>query len=215
MPAKIWLCGRRLTLAIPGEDGPSLDFINLALDDEYGLRQLPFQPGTILDVGANFGLFSLLAAHYFPKAAIHAYEPNPRIFPDAVANVSLVGATAIQAGVGSHSGLAAIREMGDSRLAQTIPSDSGSIQIVSLRDAIGRMGGALDLLKLDCEGAEWDIFKDVEALRQVRLIRMEYHLTDGRSLDDLTIHAKRLGFHIERLEPNQGFGIAWLSRIVT
>jgi hypothetical protein len=77
------------------------------------------------------------------------------------------------------------------------------------------MGGALDLLKLDCEGAEWDIFKDVEALRQVRLIRMEYHLTDGRSLDDLTIHAKRLGFHIERLEPNQGFGIAWLSRIVT
>ena len=80
MPETIRLHGRRLTLSIPKEVGPRLDFINLALDDEYGLRQLPFQPRTILDVGANFGLFSLLAAHYFPKAAIHAYEPEPTDF---------------------------------------------------------------------------------------------------------------------------------------
>src|SRR5262245_2968893 len=108
MPAKVRLCGRRLTFSIPVEVGPGLDFINLALDDEYGLRQMPFEPRTILDIGANFGLFSLLAAHYFPPATIHAYEPNPRVFPDAAANLALVGATAIQAGVGSRSGLAVI-----------------------------------------------------------------------------------------------------------
>src|SRR5262249_44349858 len=130
-----------------------------------------------------------------------------------VANMALVGATAIEAGVGSCSGLAAIDEKGDSRLAQTRLTDSGSIQIVSLRDAIRRMGGAVDLLKLDCEGAEWDILKDVEGFRRVGLVRMEYHLTDGRSLDDLTMQATRLGFCIERLEPNDGFGIAWLSRV--
>jgi hypothetical protein len=30
-----------------------------------------------------------------------------------------------------------------------------------------------------------DIFQDTEALRTVRLIRMEYHLTSGRRLEDL------------------------------
>ena len=132
-------------------------------------------------------------------------SPNPRIFPDAVTNVALVGATVFPAGVGSRTGLAVMHEMGDSRLAQTILSDSGSIQIVSLRDAIGRMGGDLDLLKLDCEGAEWDIFQDAEPFRRVRLIRMEYHLTDGRSLDDLTRLCLEAGILHRAIRTQSGF----------
>ena len=201
-----------MSLAIPDEAGTGLDFINLALDDEYGLRELPFRPRTILDVGANFGLFSLLAAERFPTAVIHAYEPNPRVFIAARTNLERIKATLFDEGVGSVSGMADIREYGDSRLAQTVVSQSGSIKIVSLRDAISRLGDELDLLKLDCEGAEWDIFQDAEPFRRVRAIRMEYHLMGGRSVDDLIATAQELDFRIERLEQNQGFGIAWLCR---
>lgn len=36
--------------------------------------------GTIIDVGANAGQFALAATQYFPKAAIHAFEPVPDVF---------------------------------------------------------------------------------------------------------------------------------------
>jgi len=213
MPDSLRLCGRVLRLSVPAEVGAGLDFINLGLDDEYGLQDLPFQPRTILDIGANFGLFSLFAAHHCKNAKIHAYEPNPRIFPDAAKNLALISATAFQAGVGSRSGLAEIHERGESRLAQTVVSQQGTIQIIAVRTAIDRIGSVVDLLKLDCEGAEWDIFQDTQAFQKVRLIRMEYHLTDGHRLEDLKVWAEQLGFRIDRLAPNVGFGIAWLSRI--
>lgn len=58
--------------------------------------------------------------------------------------------------------------------------------------------GGIDLLKLDCEGAEWDIFADADAFRRVRLIRMEFHLTEGRTLSEFESRVKDLGFHIDR-----------------
>jgi hypothetical protein len=66
-------------------------------------------------------------------------------------------------------------------------------------------------MKLDCEGAEWAIFRDVEAFAKVRELRMEYHLTEGRSLDDLRAVARGLGFEITHVRENLGFGTAYLS----
>ncbi len=211
MPNFIWLNDRMLEISVPAEAGAGLDFISLALDDEYGLRRMQPRPETVLDIGANFGLFSLLAGHFYCGARIHAYEPNPRTFPFTANNLSAIKGTAFQEGIGARAGFAEIRELGESRLAMTIPSLDGSIQITSLSEAVERIGGAVDLLKLDCEGAEWAIFEDEEAFRRVRVVRMEYHLTEGRDLRDLEKCITKLGFRIDRLMPNRGFGIAWAS----
>lgn len=212
MPESMRLCNRVLKLSLPEEAGQEGVFLYLGLDDVFGLRELPFQPKTILDVGANLGLFSLLAAHYCPMATIHAYEPNPYIFSYTSANLALVGGTAFHAGVGSRPGLAVIRGQGESRLAQTVRSETGTVPIVSLSEAVRRFGMDVDLLKLNCEGAEWEIFEDVGAFPKIRLIRMEYHLTGGRNLDHLIAHAKHLGFNLDRLTPRNDSGYAWLSR---
>jgi FkbM family methyltransferase len=212
LPSAIVLCDRTVELSLPGEPETKLDFIDVALDDEYGLKSLPFEPRTILDVGANVGLFSLFARHYFRSALIHAYEPNPRIFPFAAKNLARVDVSGFQAGLGSHAGFAEICDSRDSRQAQTQLIEKGSVRIDSLGQAIERLNGSVDLMKLDCEGAEWDLFSDLESFRKVRVIRMEYHLTGGRTLGDLRSAIQKLGFAIDRLEPNQGFGIAWMSR---
>lgn len=212
MPNSLRLCNRVLTVSLPDDAGQHQVFLYLALDDVFGLRELPFVPKTILDVGANFGLFSLLAAHYCRNSTIHAYEPNPRIFAHTAANLALVGGTAFAAGVGGRSALAVMRHEEESRLAQTVLSEAGTIPIVSLSQAIGRIGSEVDLLKLNCEGAEWDIFKDARAFRKIRLIRMEYHLTEGRRLDHLAARARELGFRIDRLIPRDASGYAWLSK---
>ena len=66
-------------------------------------------------------------------------------------------------------------------------------------------------MKLDCEGAEWDIFENAAPFEKVRRIRMEYHLVDGKSLEDLKRAAARIGFEIVKLKENSGFGIAWMT----
>jgi hypothetical protein len=66
-------------------------------------------------------------------------------------------------------------------------------------------------MKLDCEGAEWAIFRDAEAFVSVWDLRMEYHLTEGRGLDNLRAAANRLGFEIAQLRERRGFGIAYMS----
>lgn len=212
VPNSLCLCNRVLKLSLPDEAGQHKVFLYLALDDVFGLRELPFVPKTILDVGANFGLFSLLAAHYCGNATIHAYEPNPRIFAHTAANLALVGGTAFEAGVGSRSAFAVMRDDNQSRLAQTVLSEAGTIPIVSLSQAIERIGPEVDLLKLNCEGAEWDIFKDGRAFQKIRLIRMEYHLTEKHRVDNLIACARELGFRIDRLVPKDAFGYAWLSK---
>jgi FkbM family methyltransferase len=212
LPSRIDLCDRTVELSHSGKPETGLDFINVALDDEYGLNSLPFEPRTILDVGANVGLFSLMARHYFRSAVIHAYEPNPRTFPFAAKNLARIDAVGFQAGLGSRAGFAEMCDNVDSRQAQTHLIEKGSVRIDSLQQAIERLNGSVDLMKLDCEGAEWDLFSDLESFRKVRVIRMEYHLTEGRTLDDFRAAIQKLGFVIDRLEPNQGFGVAWMSR---
>lgn len=38
------------------------------------------QSDTILDIGANTGIFAILAKTYQPKAKVHAFEPQPNVF---------------------------------------------------------------------------------------------------------------------------------------
>lgn len=210
LPETFRLNGRTLRVAAPDERGLAYDFMNLALDDEYGLRRLRTPPATILDVGANIGMFSLMSAALFPAAKIHAYEPNPRIQKYAESNLAQVKAELFPEAVGAKAGTGEMCDTGDSRSG--VFTSGGSIKVIPLAEAVRRLGGSVDLLKLDCEGAEWDIFEDAQVFRNIVRIRMEYHLTGGKTLSDLESQASKLGFTMVKLEKNDGFGIAWLDR---
>ena len=69
-------------LALPDDAGTAIAFKDIFLSDVYGLESLPQPPRTILDIGAHAGLFSLAARLHFPDAIIHAYEPNPALWPN-------------------------------------------------------------------------------------------------------------------------------------
>jgi FkbM family methyltransferase len=212
LPERVRAGFKSLRLLAPPERGLAYDFINVWLDDEYGLRAMENKPTKVLDVGANVGLFSVWAAYCFPAATIHAYEPNPRVLAFAQSNLKQVGARLFPEGIGPSSGFAEMQDQPESRLGKVRFGVDKGVTITSLAVAIERMGGSVDLLKLDCEGAEWQIFKDEGPFEHVRCIRMEYHLTDGRTVDDLDRVATGLDYKIAKLVPNTGFGIAWLAR---
>lgn len=188
------------------------DIINLWLDDEYGLKSLGGRVRTIVDVGANIGLFSLIARHHFPGARIHAYEPNPAILEYTAANMAAADVTLFREGVSSKPGLGSPRNLGTSRLNKIVVGDEGEIPVCSMTTVAERLGETVDLLKLDCEGAEWEIFNDAAAFTKVMNIRMEYHLDPEHDLATLANVADKLGFKIIHLSPNDGFGIVWMEK---
>lgn len=212
LPQSVRLGSQAVLLNAPPEPHLAYDFINVLLDDEYGLEQLCGEVASVLDVGANIGLFSVWARCNFPRAVIHGYEPNPRLIELAGCNLRQVNVRLFGEGVGAESGFAVMENNVESRLGQVRFGAKAGIPITALGEAIERIGGSVDLLKLDCEGAEWDIFHDKASFNKVRLIRMEYHLVNNCSIDDLSRWAKEAGFQIDRLRPNNGFGMAWLSR---
>jgi FkbM family methyltransferase len=210
LPRSYYLNGINLSIYAPLEVGLSNDFINLLLDDEYGLKTLKFYPQSIVDIGGNIGLFSQMAGALFPKARIHAYEPNPRIHGYLAKNLSQVGAEFFPEAVGAVGGTGQSMDAGDSRTG--VFEKGGNIPIISFSKVLHRIGGRIDLLKMDCEGGEWDIFQDAEPFQRVAEIRMEYHLVGGKTLSDLKDAAEHIGFEISKLEKNSGFGIAWMTR---
>lgn len=62
VPKHIVYDKRTFKLSLPvTQAGVLSDFVNLVLDDDYGLNSLDDIPNKIVDIGANIGYFSMLA----------------------------------------------------------------------------------------------------------------------------------------------------------
>jgi FkbM family methyltransferase len=127
-------------------------------------------------------------------------------------NLDQGGVNLFKEAIGSKTGFASLVDNSESRLCQIKTGSSQGITIIPLQEAINRIGGQVDLLKIDCEGAEWDIFRNPEPFKSIKAVRMEYHLTEGRIIEDIKEVINKLGFTLEHLEENSGFGIVWFSR---
>lgn len=126
---------------------------------------------TIFDIGANVGLYSLLAARTNPSAQIHAFEPTAAVNEILRTNIALNGfnnITVNNCGIGSDSGEGLLRECrgmdytneGMNYIAKdnlhSQPTDRAVI-LVSLDDYCRSNGiDRIDLLKMDIEGGEYD-----------------------------------------------------------
>jgi hypothetical protein len=70
---------------------------------------------------------------------------------------------------------------------------------------------SIDLLKLDCEGAEWSILPAaVELLPKVKQLCMEYH-NAGLKADWLEQWLKQNGYNVRRT-PGEWNGLLWAWR---
>jgi FkbM family methyltransferase len=210
-PRNVRIAGARREVFHPRDKHLFGDIINLWLDDEYGLESIPRPIETIIDIGANIGLFSIWARHNFPSARIHAYEPNQSIIEYTQRNLVPIDVSVFNAGVTDENVKGELVVKYSSRYGVTRKSAGGTLQFVSICDAIDAMGGAVDLIKMDCEGSEWEIFDKLDAFERVRFIHMEYHLVQGRALDELKKKIEGIGFKIGALRENRGFGIAYLE----
>lgn len=201
LPATISLFNETKGLYLPSEIGVKVAFLELLLDDCYQLSKIPSNITSVLDIGANVGLFGIASRLNFPKAKIHAYEPNLCLEPYLNQQATSAQVSYFLEAIGHSDGFVFLDINADSVLTRSKTDKSGDIPQISFQRAIERLGGKVDLVKLDCEGAEWEIFEDKESWKSVSWLTMEYHLWPNHSHDEVASVVRKLGFRILRQTP--------------
>jgi FkbM family methyltransferase len=177
--------------------------IESVFEDAYQLERIPLsvnEPCRILDVGANVGAFAIAARGRFPRATLHCYEPHSTLEPHLKLQAYAVGAKYYMEAIGREEGYCASDEMQNEILqSESVKimdfTKPGNIKVTSLKTAIERLGGSVDILKLDCEGSEWTILQDRESLNKVKFLTVEFHrLSSDGSFDiydrSIDVHEK-------------------------
>lgn len=135
----------------------------------------------IIDCGANVGVSVLFFKKEHPGARILAFEPDPTIFKVLKKNVELNGLTGVElvnkAVWTTRATIPFAMEGGASgRIGSGNEGNVVKVETISLRDVIDKK---IDLLKIDIEGAEYEVLKDCrEKLRMVEHLFIEYHSSE-------------------------------------
>ena len=161
------------------------DFTNrAAIFGVYG-DEIARQIGTLredavfLDIGANTGVFSLLAATRTTRGTVFAFEPNQQLFQDLCFNIGVNGATgiiplniALSDRTGTfglaynegHTGAAALQDLNDRWPAGKM--DHESIVIAIAPKELGALLHAAEdgdvCIKLDVEGHELNVLQGLK-----------------------------------------------------
>jgi FkbM family methyltransferase len=125
-----------------------------------------------VDIGANLGSFSIWLAQQRNIVSSYCFEPEPDSFRLLSFNLSLngcEGVVPIHAAVGGTEREIAIQLKSSSPGGTSIYSDGCSdmgqhadrarIKVVAFGQWLNEAATTFDLLKLDCEGAEWEIVR--------------------------------------------------------
>jgi len=181
------------------------------LDHQYEQASTVLEDGwTILDIGAGLGDWCICVAARYPRTAIYAYEPFPDSFALLEENLALNRVSNVKAfpyAISSREGSINLHIVSQHAVQHStaLKTDTPGtrVQSVTLDQVLSEIPQC-DYLKMDCEGAEYDILfgADDMTLQKIKHICLEYH--DGVtefSHQDLVLFLARKNFQI-RLTPN-------------
>jgi len=185
---------------------------------------------TIVDAGANIGVFSVWAARQLPQARILALEPFPETFAKLRQNLQINQlenrVQSIQMALAASPGDRTMPIQAESQrrtlhaAGQMMDRESVvSVPCTTLADLMERYQlQQIDLLKMDIEGSEWEVLHSTvpAVLRSIRRIQFEYHEVNaslGYSKAKLFDYLSSTGFRLTRCQEDEhGTGVAIVER---
>jgi FkbM family methyltransferase len=179
---------------------------------------------TIVDIGANMGSFAVYAALNSPESRIYCYEPEEGNFQVLKQNIQINGLEQrvflFEYAVGAHEGHRDIvlREAAEhSFYAEGTAGRTQTVRCTTLPKIFEFQDlDQIDLLKVNCEGAEYEIFEGCEPDHYGRIlnITMEYHnMSTERNGRRLTELLRSKGYRIRRFSKYRGVsGFIWATR---
>jgi len=207
LPDELLLNGKPVPVQFPNERGVRVAFSELFFGDCYGLERATTPIKTVLDIGANVGIFALAARQAFPDAVIHSYEPNPHLERYLKTQAEAVNSRYFMEAIELEDCHVTLDFHQDSVQTTSKVDESSTIPAVAFRKAIDRLGGSVDFAKVDCEGAEWNLWQDKVAWQNVKYLSAEYHIQAGHTHDEACSLITGLGFTILEQERSETFGM--------
>lgn len=226
------------TLVTPNVPGARLPMYEQFADDCYDVAWVLGPEGGaqgLLDVGSHVGAFTINLATRRSDLRVDCFEPSPvsagylrrNIDINGLADRVKVHEQAMAGEAGSavledstpgsvHNGL--VRDGhrlvdGDDALGKRRAIE---VETTTFDAAIANAQGPVDVVKMDCEGGEYELVyaSSRASWDAVQRIVMEYHPVAGQSWAALSGWLADAGFEVVRHEPNGvGLGTAWLQRV--
>jgi FkbM family methyltransferase len=156
--------------------------------DCYRVHQLVdsgFKPRCIVDIGAHIGSFTALAAKYFPDAQIYSFEPLRHHYKLLVKNSPRRRGRPQNLAVLGFYGSEADHEIypgNEFERAYRARQLSNAISVAQLLKTYKL--SRIDLLKIDCEQSEVNIFREldyIDRLKDIEIIAGEWHFDTAKS----------------------------------
>ncbi|HTC09363.1 MAG TPA: FkbM family methyltransferase [Acetobacteraceae bacterium] len=194
----LYVVARKISVELPGGDYEVILRLNTSdiptfeqvfVNREYDSLNLPKSAEAIVDLGANIGLAAVFFGLRYPNARILCVEPETDNFTALVRNTEALGDRVLNqhAAVWTKDGLVYLHTESESssplgawgvQVSDRKAGSSGmtkSCKMATLFDEAGF--NRVDILKIDIEGAELEVFSDCvhEWLPRVDLIIIETH----------------------------------------
>ena len=180
-------------------------FVEGCYDLSLATNPAPF----IIDVGANTGLFIIRMKQLYPNAKVAGYEPLPSNFLQLKRSIELSRLDDVEIfmqGVGSTPRIEKLyihpKNIGGHSIFQSQAEGSKYIE-VDLIDVEGLLrstnGRTCNLLKLDCEGAEFEIIMSIREHLASRIENIVFEAMPSLyNVNELIKHLEDIGYRLGR-----------------
>ncbi len=194
-----------LRLQAPADPLARAPLLEVLSEDVYHLGSIDWASAglaIVLDIGAHVGTFACALAQRAGRARFVCVEPSPVtsdwLARNLEANNLSRRVTILRAAVAGTDGEGTLWELGDASCVSSTIEGRGNpvpVRTVSLETLVSRAGGPPEVVKIDCEGGEYDAILNSPdwCWKRVRYLFLEHHPVAGHCFDELRDRLHRLG----------------------
>jgi FkbM family methyltransferase len=171
----------------------------------------------IVDIGANIGAFTVWTNTVYRVREAFCFEPEPESFRLLNFNLANNGCTMAKTYPFAVGGTPRLVKLASNRnmpaaanIYDEAPDDGQTVAVISFGEWLSKVEGNFEILKMDCEGAEWEIIRqtDSQQFARFQMVVVEVHPDpeNKQAIADFRPAMEKFGFETLRWD-DKSFGL--------